>query len=185
MSPLGSLQNEADLKRFIERELGGLSLQRLGKLAAGAADGSALADGSIKTRHLDVSAVLGLVEDWHEVTPQGSGGEADFQNSWVNHTPSVHSPAAFYKDPFGVVHLRGLVKSGSFGFDAPPSGVIFTLPSSYRPAFGEHTAVVTNGVFGNTKIFGNSESSVAGSVQAQRGDNAWFSLDGITFKAEQ
>ena len=49
-----------------------------------------------------------------------------FQNGWVNYKNSYNN-GGYYKDRDGVVHLRGLVKSGN-------NHGIFTLPAGYRPA---------------------------------------------------
>lgn len=45
-------------------------------------------------------------------------------NSWANYG-SGQSDAGYFKDPFGIVHLKGLIKDGS-------TAVIFTLPAGYR-----------------------------------------------------
>ena len=63
-------------------------------------------------------------EGWHEV---GAPGEVGFQNGWAN-VPGPFETAAFYKDHEGVVHLKGVVTGGT--------GLIFQLPSGYRPANG-------------------------------------------------
>lgn len=91
-------------------------------------------------------------------------------NSWVNFG-SGFNPAGYYKDPFGIVHLRGVVKSGVVGTD------IFTLPIGYRPANTELLACVSNGALGIV------EPSAAGGVNATAGNNTYFSLDGLTFRA--
>lgn len=87
-SGLGSLRNEADLVRFIERQLGGVSLQRVGTALRGLAN----------------------LEDWHEV---GAADEPPFENSWVNFDTTTHQQARFRKDPFGTVFVEGVVKNGT------------------------------------------------------------------------
>lgn len=64
-------------------------------------------------------------EAWHEV---GTSGEPAFGTSWSNYTTFATS-AAFYKDPFGVVHLKGWVTNGGATFQQ----IIFGLPEGYRP----------------------------------------------------
>jgi hypothetical protein len=54
------------------------------------------------------------------------------ENGWANHTPG-YADASVHKDAFGVVHLRGLVSSGT--------GVVATLPERYRPDAAVMTAV--------------------------------------------
>lgn len=95
-----------------------------------------------------------------------------FQNSWVNYgTP--HNVAGYYRDPLVVVHLRGVVKSGTVASGTP----IFTLPVGYRPAARELRVVISNGAIGRCDVYDD------GRVCAESGNNAWFSLDGISFRA--
>lgn len=102
------------------------------------------------------------VENWTAVS--------SFTNSWVNFG-SGYNDAAYYKDPFGIVHLRGLVKSGTIGTG------IFTLPSGYRPPNIQVHAIASNAAFGYIDI------STAGVVRPlSPSNNAWVSLDGITFR---
>lgn len=68
------------------------------------------------------------------------------------------APVSYFKDPFGVVHLRG---SGT----ASGSGTLFTLPVGCRPEYVE--------------LFGNVQVSPSGSVSAVTGA---VSLSGISFR---
>lgn len=103
-------------------------------------------------------------ESWINV----SGG-VGFTGTWANFG-SGRNDAGYYKDPLGVVHLRGLVKSGTIGTG------IFTLPSGYRPPNIQVHAVASNAAFGYLDI------STAGVVRPLVGNTAWVSLDGITFR---
>ena len=67
--------------------------------------------------------VIGQVEEWHEI---GDTNEPAFENSWAN-AGGAYEPAAFYKDPFGRVHLKGRIGTGTAATTA------FTLPTGYRP----------------------------------------------------
>lgn len=109
----------------------------------------------------------GAVEAWREV---GTPGQPAFANSWVNSgggAPTV----AFYKDPYGVVRLKGWLKNGTIGTSA------FTLPAGYRPTGQSEFAAVANGAFARLIIFDT------GAVTLSIGSNVWFSLDGISFRA--
>lgn len=90
-------------------------------------------------------------------------------NGWVE-TDASRAPK-YMKDQFGVVHLKGCVKSGLL------ANTIFFLPAGYRP---ENTfnafPVISNGVLGNCLV------QSAGAVQASSGSNVNFYLDGISFK---
>lgn len=107
------------------------------------------------------------VEGWHEID---ATGEPAFSNSWVNYGAGYNT-AAFFKDPNGVVHLKGLIKSGTV------TSAVFTLPSGYRPAATEVQPIVSNGAAGYIDIQNNGVLKVVG------GSSAWASLDGITFRA--
>jgi hypothetical protein len=72
-------------------------------------------------------------EAWHEL---GTEGDPALQPRYSQAGPvniggtlkSLNTPA-FYKDPFGVVHLKGTVQN-----DQTAGNVVFTLPAGYRPA---------------------------------------------------
>ena len=104
---------------------------------------------------------------WHEV---GASGEPAFENSWANYSAAYNS-AAYMKDSLGFVHLKGLVKDGTIG------QAVFTLPAGYRPANTVLQSTVSNSAAGASYIY------ATGAVNAQIGNNAWFSLEGITFYA--
>jgi hypothetical protein len=93
-------------------------------------------------------------------------------NSWVNYG-GAFNPAGYWKDPFGVVHLRGLVKSGTVG------QAIFTLPKGYRPANTEAISVASADAFGELRIDGT------GNIVAFVGSNTWMSMDSVTLRAAQ
>ena len=110
-------------------------------------------------------------EAWHIV---GNNGEPAFLNSWTNYGAApTYSQVAFYKDPVGVVHLKGLLKSGTLTASA------FNLPAGYRPAENYNVGVAANAAFGYVLISAN------GAITPWTGSNVWFSLDGISFRAEQ
>jgi len=93
-------------------------------------------------------------------------------NSWVNVGPG-YSEAGYYKDPFGRIWLRGLLRVGASGT------VIFTLPSGYRPAaeavFGIDclTSAYTPGEL-DVRINGDVIPTFAGVLNN-------FSLNGLSF----
>jgi hypothetical protein len=61
----------------------------------------------------------------------GAAGEPAFDPQWSNVGPGF-TPAGFYKDPFGTVHLQGDVQRTATGTDA----VMFLLPQDYCPTGG-------------------------------------------------
>lgn len=95
-----------------------------------------------------------------------------FENGWVDYGPGFN-PCQYMKDSMGFVHLTGLVKNGTIGAS------VFTLPVGYRIFNTEIYAVTTNAnAFGTARVFPD------GKVIAYTGSNGWFSLAGITFRAE-
>jgi hypothetical protein len=80
-------------------------------------------------------AALAPAEPWHEV---GTAGNPVFETcsvapvtAWQNNRPSTDETAAFYRDPYGVVHLKGSIKCPG----AAPGGSydIFKVPRGYFP----------------------------------------------------
>lgn len=108
-------------------------------------------------------------EDWHWI---GDAGEPNYENSWVDYG-GEYSGAGFKKDAVGNVYLTGLVKSGTV------NTAIFTLPVGYRPAYRKIFATTSNNVHARFDV------QPSGVVSTTNGSNAWVSLDGITFPAEQ
>ena len=91
-------------------------------------------------------------------------------NLWVNGAAG-NDPAGYYKDSCGVVHLVGLIKSGTM------TAAAFTLPVGFRPSGQEVFSVSSNDAFGDVYV------TAAGAVIPTTGSNLFISLSGITFKA--
>jgi hypothetical protein len=107
-------------------------------------------------------------EEWREV---GATGQPAFTNSWVNHTAVTQESAAFYRDALGIVHLKGLIKSGTIGTSA------FTLPEGYRPPLTKRFACPSAGAYGQCDV------GADGTVVPAVGNNANFDLSGVQFRA--
>jgi hypothetical protein len=63
----------------------------------------------------------------------GAPNEPAFENGWADFGATVASPLAYYKDPWGNVHVEGDLRNQTrrgCGFS------IFTLPPAYRPPTG-------------------------------------------------
>lgn len=93
------------------------------------------------------------------------------QNGWVA-LSAGHSQPKYRKDQFGVVHLKGVVVTGTI------NTAIFTLPVGYRPALASMFAVLINNVFGKVSIEND------GRVIPNTGSTGHFvSIDGLEFPA--
>ena len=94
-------------------------------------------------------------------------------NSWATTyaTANAIELPGYWRDPTGLVHLRGAASSGTVGL------AIFTLPAGYRPASSVVFSVLSNGAVGRLDV------SSAGAVTLTAGSNVYVSLSGVSFKA--
>jgi len=151
--------------------------------------------GSVGTTDLHNKSVtegkLAPSAPWRNV---GDPGQPQFDDTcqsgppchvWANYGGNL-AHVAFYKDPLGVVHLKGTAIcteiSGNCG--AGPFQLIFTLPAGYAPAADEYFAVPGSDSYGQILVLGQTEGVPAGEVIASVGvSTSYMSLDGITFRA--
>lgn len=103
----------------------------------------------------------------------GGGGDASWTNatltnSWVTFGAPYLTPG-YRKDASGVVHLRGVVKSGTSATSA------LTLPTGYRPA--GKASFRTLAPVTDEQIDVNTDGTVVISTSS----NAYAGLDGISF----
>jgi hypothetical protein len=128
-------------------------------------------------------------EAWREV---GAPGQPAFRENWSNTTFSFEdTTAAFYRDPYGVVHLKGTVAGGTV---STYGGRLFDLPCGYGPSKVSHHAVMSNNALGQVMIMYDPwfyeplQKCTGGEMAATvyvmpPSSNVWVSLDGITFRA--
>lgn len=88
---------------------------------------------------------------------------------------TTHNTPGYWKDSMGVVHLRGLVKNGTFNTN------LFLLPAGYRPAKREVLPAASWS--GSAMVLGRLSVYATGEVIPVVGGAGWFSLDGATFRA--
>lgn len=103
-------------------------------------------------------------------------------NGWLPFD-SVRTPRLWRDGATRRVQLTGRVKSGTIG--TVLADALLLLPAGYRPAQPLTFAVASNDLFGEVIIGANSATSGCYDVLATVGSNAWVSLDGISFLAEQ
>ena len=100
----------------------------------------------------------------------GGTGNPAFENSWVDFGAGWQV-AGFWLDPFGFVHLRGVIKSGTVGSAA------FTLPPGFRPKLSEPFGVDSNSAHGRVDVL--ADGTV---VPMAPSSNVYVSLSGISFR---
>ncbi len=145
---------------------------------------------------------LAAPEAWHEVTgpsnpPAGTPPPGQFRcngglsycstggffnlSSITNVSVAGYDTVAFYKDPFGVVHLKGVAQWVNFASQTadPAGGLIFILPAGYRPAETIIQPTIQQDSVGRLDI--HSDGSVTHAYSMNHGD--WITLAGIEFRA--
>lgn len=96
------------------------------------------------------------------------------QNSWVDNGGG-YLASGYYKDSLGVVHLQGMIKSGT----TADGTTLFTLNSGYRPASNIIVPICTSAYVEPCTI----QIATTGVVSIlSRAVAGWMSMDGVTFR---
>lgn len=185
-------------------------------LGGGTAYAAGLASNSVKSRHIANGQVkpadLATASAWNEV---GDSDGPEFQSAhrvrcttsdltqtvvegdWHNDPTGDFQTAAFYRDPYGTVHLKGRVSRGECPDGAWVNGdaavtagdeadSIFQLPPGFRP---EATAVFGPGP--PESLIGPNGDDSRGDLHVRQDgiveatspfDRSWLSLDGVSFR---
>jgi len=123
-------------------------------------------------------------EKWHEV---GAAGEPPFAicsvspttTMWQNNRPGTDATAAFYRDPSGLVHLKGSIKCSGV-----PGGSydIFRLPAGYWPTNLQWFLASADGGPATVVAESFGTSAAVTYVSGNPGAGGRISLDGITWR---
>lgn len=128
--------------------------------------GLSVTTGTIGTSGIAANAVTAA-----KIESQQAWQAVTYKNSWVD-LGGGYNTVAYMKDSLGFIHIKGLTKSGTIGT------VIFTLPAGYRPL------AKYNQICNSNASNGIIEIASTGDVTCTQGNNAYVSLEGITFKAD-
>jgi hypothetical protein len=101
---------------------------------------------------------------------------SSFLNSWVNQG-STFQVAGYLKDPFGFVHLRGVVKNGTANTPA------FQLPAGFRPG-AEELCQIADGTTAGTSAYGAIDTGGFVTINYAAGQGSFLGLSEISFLAE-
>ena len=119
-------------------------------------------------------------EQIHEVT---SFSPCDDATHWQNHQDvNPNFPrVGFFRDPFGIVHLRGAVSCP--GLVPVNMTSIFSLPAGYTPPLAE--IFTAAGAAGPAEVQVTSNGNVIfQGLGANPGADGFLTLDGISFRCE-
>jgi len=106
----------------------------------------------------------------------GTPGEPPFMNGASSFGVFDRSPVAFYRDPLGVVHLRGAIDQGT----GNNGKAAFKLPAGYRPPKSNDSVVPT--AFNSPQPTGRVVTLSNGKVYSASAPGGATVLDGITFR---
>ena len=98
--------------------------------------------------------------EWHSVS---------FQNSWADFAGG-HATAQYGKTNEGIVHIKGLIKTGAVGT------VAFQLPAGFRPQQARRFGTIASG-----NVIARVDIATGGNVTVVAGSSTWTSLNNISF----
>ena len=111
------------------------------------------------------------VATWTDIGAAGSG--SSFGGTWTSSAPATYGAPGYWKDPYGLVWLRGLVTGGNTTTD---NNIIANLPATHRAELQQHHIACSSDGFG--LVGAHSTSGIVwknGSV-----GTSFVSLAGIT-----
>jgi hypothetical protein len=109
------------------------------------------------------------VTGWHDIANEG------FRHGWSNFGGQF-SPAAYFRDANGIVHLRGLIANGQIGV----TNEVCILDETCRPEFRLALGTICNGDFARVDVLPTGELTVMAATSV-----VWVSLDGLSFRGYQ
>jgi hypothetical protein len=153
---------------------------------AASADAATNAD---KLDNIDSSAFAPVgSEAWHTPTLNDgfgyfNGGSQPHSNCWWSPYGQPFETPGFFRDPTGVVHLRGFARAhhgdGSHCGGIPDNdSVAFTLPVGYRPESEVVLSTVSNNTPGRLNIRTNGNVEIEPDYPSWFDVTVWVSLDG-------
>lgn len=142
-----------------------------GTLKDGAVGNTTIADSSVSTSKIGDAAVTAAKIDLTTLPGiQQAWQSPSLLNSWVHFGSPFNTPA-YYKDSLGMVHFKGVIKSGT-------NANIFVLPVGYRPLAELYMMTNSNTATAVVRV------KPTGEVYQDTGSTTALSLDNLHFRAE-
>jgi hypothetical protein len=95
------------------------------------------------------------------------------KNNWKPDVNGTWAKPEYFKDKFGIVHLRGVLLGGI----SSENTTVLELEDGYKPAWYVPCVVPTLKGVGRCNIYPNGQVAIISGI------NGWFALDGISFRA--
>jgi hypothetical protein len=108
------------------------------------------------------------VSGWRDIENDG------FRSGWSNYGGQF-SPAAYFRDSNGIVHLRGLIQNGQLGV----GNEVCVLDETCRPEYRVALSSICNGNWARIDVLPTGELVVMNATVT------WVSLDGLSFRGYQ
>jgi len=143
-------------------------------LAPNAVDGANVAPNSLSGADLDERslALAGTFTDAPELVDKLGDNCTATTPGWKNQSPDVNNRAGYYRDPVGIVHLRGGVRNCN-----ATTFTILTLPPGFRPGKLEHQLANQNDTDETIVTI-----EAGGAVRNAEITDNFVSLDGLSFR---
>ena len=137
-----------------------------------------LSDSALLNGNAKISGYTNLKDTVYidKIIKQDAETAPALQNSWVNYG-APFADAKYYKDKEGVVHLKGLIKSGSITANT----VLFNLPVGYRPSTSGQLIFTVDNATGIGRVDVKANGDV---VVVTAASNLFLNLTGISFRAD-
>jgi len=118
--------------------------------------------------------LIGDIQDAQKTLGGLTWASARLEPEWSNYGKGYSDPS-YAKDRMGIVHLRGLAKSGGQGSGFP----LMILPEAFRPEYQHEIVVACNGIIPCEVMI-----ETGGKVWFEAWDQGWVSLDGVSFASK-
>lgn len=120
-----------------------------------------------KAKELDEKKANREQEDWIRPT---------LLNGWKSRVSSAYPLVSYYKDDFGIVHLKGTTVDGE-------EKLMFTLPEGYRPEDRYNLFATPDTYADSTNLFAIINVKSDGSVEVSNASLNRITLNNISFRA--
>lgn len=136
----------------------------------GNVDSANLANNAVITSKLANNAVTAV-----KIETQQAWQAVVYANGWADYDATEWFGGQYYKDSLGIVHLRGLLRTGT----VTSGTTMFTLPAGYRPGRKILQPTMSNNNLARIELHTDGTAKTNAGVAA-----GWVTIANISFRAE-